>query len=98
MWSPPRWQGRIDTKVKTDGPACHGFWGGYRTTKALAWVIDLGYGQWMARCGNEVCNPTSLAAAKRQALAMAVGGIGDYEVSDPIGEYQELSAIIEARY
>ena len=29
---------------------------------------------------------------------MAVGGIGDYQVSDPIKEYQELSGIIEARY
>ena len=29
---------------------------------------------------------------------MAVGGIGDYQVSDPIKEYQELSAIIEDRY
>jgi hypothetical protein len=66
--------------------------------KPLAWVIDLGYGQWMARCGNEVCNPTNLAAAKKQALAMAVGGIGDYQVSDPIQEYQQLSAIIEDRY
>jgi hypothetical protein len=52
----------------------------------------------MARCGNEVCNPTNLAAAKRQALAMAVGGIGDYQVSDPIKEYKELSALIEDRY
>ena len=49
----------------------------------------------MARCGNEVCNPTNLAVAKRQALAMAVGGIGDYH---PINEYQELSAPIEDRY
>jgi hypothetical protein len=60
--------------------------------------MDLGYGQWMARCGNEVCNLTNLAEAKRQALAMAVGGIGDYPVSDPIREYQELSALIEDRY
>jgi hypothetical protein len=22
----------------TNVPACHGFWGGYRTTKAIAWV------------------------------------------------------------
>ena len=29
---------------------------------------------------------------------MAVGGIGDYQVSDPIKEYQELSALIEDRY
>jgi hypothetical protein len=79
-------------------PAKLGYWAGYRTIKALAWVIDLGYGQWIARCGNEVCNPTNLAEAKRQALAMAVGGTGDYQVSDPIKEYQELSAIIEDRY
>ena len=71
---------------------------GYRTTKALAWVINLGYGQWIARCGNDVCNPTNLAEAKRQALAMAVGGIGDYRVSDPIEESQQLSAIMESRY
>jgi hypothetical protein len=29
---------------------------------------------------------------------MAVGAIGDYQVSDPIKEYQELSAILEDRY
>jgi hypothetical protein len=29
---------------------------------------------------------------------MAVGGIGDYQVSDPINEFQRLSAIIEDRY
>jgi hypothetical protein len=88
----------VNPDIKTDVPAKLGFWAGYRTTKALAWVMDLGYGQWMARCGNEVCNPTNLAEAKRQALAMAAGGIGDYRVSDPIKEYQELSAIIEDQY
>jgi hypothetical protein len=88
----------VDPNIKTDVPAKLGHWAGYRATKALAWVIDLGYGQWMARCGNEVCNPTNLAEAKRQALAMAVGGIGDYQVSDPIKEYQELSALIEDRH
>jgi hypothetical protein len=77
---------------KTDMPASPGKWGGYRTTKALAWVMDVGYGKWMARCVNEVCNPTNLAEAKRQALAMAVGGIGDYEVSDPIKELHDLTA------
>jgi hypothetical protein len=41
----------VDPNFKTDVPASHGQWAGYRTTKALAWVIDLGYGQWMARCG-----------------------------------------------
>jgi hypothetical protein len=89
---------KVVGKSKTDVPAKLGHWGGYRTTKALAWVINLGYGQWIARCGNEVCNPTNLAEAKRQALAMAVGGIGDYQVSDPIRELQELSVIMEDRY
>jgi hypothetical protein len=87
-----------DPNLKTDVPAKLGHWAGYRTAKALAWVTDIGYGQWIARCGNEVCNPTNLAEAKRQALAMAVGGIGDYQVSDPIAESQQLSAIIEDRY
>ena len=26
----------------TNVPACHGFWGGYRTPKGMAWVIDVG--------------------------------------------------------
>jgi len=52
----------------------------------------------MARCGNEVCNPTGLAEAERQALAMAVGGMGDYRVAEAIREYQELSALIADRY
>ena len=71
--------------------------GGYRTTKALAWVIDLGYGQWMARCGNEVCNPTNLASAKRQALAMAKGACGDYVVSNPVAQLNGLTAILLER-
>ena len=25
----------------TNVPACHGFWGGYRTSKAIAWVIQV---------------------------------------------------------
>lgn len=76
----------VDPKVKSDVPAKLGHWAGYRTTKALAWVIEIG-GNWMARCGNEVCNPTNLATAKRQVLAMSVGGLGDYQVSDPIREH-----------
>jgi hypothetical protein len=88
----------VDPEAKTDVPASRGKWAGYRTSKALAWVMDVGYGRWMARCGNEVCNPTNLAEAKRQALAMAVGGIGDYQVSDPIKELHDLTAVMEDRY
>jgi len=87
----------VDPKVKTDTPASFGKWAGYRTTKALAWIMDVGHGHWVARCGNEICNPTNLAEAKRQALAMAVGGIGDYQVSNPIKELHDLAASIERR-
>ena len=82
----------MDPEIKTDVPASHGHWSGYRTTKALAWVIDLGYGHWMARCGNEVCNPTNLAAAKRQALAMAKDADGAYRIRDSVGHLNGLAA------
>ena len=34
----------------TNVPASHGQWGGYRTTKAVAWVIKIGSDAWLARC------------------------------------------------
>ena len=37
----------------TNVPASHGQWGGYRTTKAVAWVINIAPGQWLARCRDE---------------------------------------------
>ena len=57
----------------TNVPASHGQWGGYRTTKAFAWIIKLGSEAWVARCGDQICNPTSFKEAKSQALAMARG-------------------------
>ena len=59
---------------------------------SAAWVIDLGYGHWMARCENEVCNPTNLAAAKRQALAMAKDADGAYRIGDSVGHLNGLAA------
>ena len=35
----------------TNVPASHGQWGGYRTTRAIAWVINLAPNAWLARCG-----------------------------------------------
>jgi hypothetical protein len=81
----------------TTTPGKLGHWPGFRTKKALAWVIDVGHGKWMARCRNEACNLTNLAEAKRQALAMAAGGIGDYLVADPVMGLQQVSALIEDR-
>jgi hypothetical protein len=31
----------------TNVPASHGQWGGYRTTKAVSWVINIAPGQWL---------------------------------------------------
>jgi hypothetical protein len=73
-------------------PASHGQWGGYRTTKAVAWILKLGPDAWIARCGDHICNPTSFNKAKSQALAIARGAVGDYFVADPIRELNELQA------
>src|SRR6476620_5778425 len=56
----------------------HGQWGGYNTTKAIAWVFCVGPGKWLARCGDQACGPDSLNRAKANALAMAKGAAGDY--------------------
>ena len=72
--------------------ASHGQWGGYRTTKALAWIIKLESDAWVARCGNQICNPTSFNEAKSQALAMARGALGEYFVERPIRELNGLQA------
>lgn len=42
----------------TNVPASHGQWGGYRTTKAVAWVIKIGSDAWLARRGGEACGPS----------------------------------------
>jgi hypothetical protein len=78
----------------TNVPACHGFWGGYRTTKAIAWVIDLGVTKpaWMARCKDNCCGPLPLKDAKAAALAMAKGVSGDYRIIRPIEHLNGLAS------
>ena len=87
----------------TDGemspvPASHGQWGGYNTTRALAWVIRVAPNAWLARCGNQACGPSSFNKAKASALHMASGAIGDYFVSDPVRELNELQSNPSLRY
>jgi len=81
----------------TDGecthvPASHGQWGGYRTTKAVAWVISIVPGQWLARYRNEASGPSSFNEAKTNALAMARGACGDYFIENPIDHLNGLQA------
>jgi hypothetical protein len=76
----------------TNVPASYGQWGGYRTTKAVAWVINIASGQWLARCRNEVAGPSSFKDAKANALAMARGAHGDYFIENPIHHLNGLQA------
>jgi len=79
----------------TNVPASHGQWGGYRTTKAVAWVINIAPGQWLARCRNEASGPSSFNEAKANALAMARGAPGDYFIENPIDHLNGLQARLE---
>jgi hypothetical protein len=76
----------------TETPASHGQWGGYRTTKALAWVIRVAPSKWLARYADIVCGPLSLPKAKAAAIAMAKGRRGDYYVPSPIPHLNGLTA------
>ena len=76
----------------TNVPASHGQWSGYRTTKAVAWIIKLESDAWLARCGNQVCGPSCFSEAKANAFAMAKGAPGDYLVSNPIAHLNGLTA------
>jgi hypothetical protein len=51
-------------------PAKQGWWCGYNTTKARAWVINVGAAAWLARCGDQVTNPVSFSEAKTAAIGM----------------------------
>ena len=76
----------------TNTPASHGQWGGYRSTKALAWMVCVVPGKWLARHGNMVCGPLSLSKAKGAAMAMAKGRLGDYYLANPIAHLNGLTA------
>jgi hypothetical protein len=76
----------------TNVPASHGQWGGYRTTKAVASVINIAPGQWLARCRDEASGPSSFNEAKTNALAMARGACGDYFIENPIDHLNGLQA------
>jgi hypothetical protein len=66
--------------------------GGHRTAKAVAWVINIAAGQWLARCRNEASGPSSFNEAKANALAMARGAHSDYLIDNPIDHLNGLQA------
>ena len=65
--------------------------GGYRTLKAIAWVVQV-EGKWLARCKDQTSNPMPLNEAKAAAMAMAKGATGDYVVTNPISHLNEIAA------
>jgi hypothetical protein len=61
-------------------------------TKAVAWVINIARGQWLARFRDEASGPSSFDEAKANALAMARGAHGDYSIENPIDHLNGLQA------
>jgi len=83
---------KITNGELTNVPTSHGQWAGYRTTNAVAWIFKLEAKAWLARCGDQVCGPTSCGGAKAKAFAMAKGAYGDYFVRKPISHLNGLQA------
>jgi hypothetical protein len=83
---------KLTNGEQTNVPTCYGHWPGYRTSKAVASVIELVPGQWLARYRDQNCGPSSLREAKANALAMAKGAAGEYQISNPIAHLNGLTA------
>ena len=62
------------------------------TSKANAWLIGLGNGRWLARCGDQASGPCSLTLAKTEAMQMFKGAAGDYLVGNAITHLNGLQA------
>ena len=85
---------RLTNGEMTNVPASHGQWPGYRVSKAVAWVIDVGTEKpaCIARHKHQTTNPMQLQKAKKAAMAMAKGDCGDYAVRHPIAHLNGLAA------
>jgi hypothetical protein len=88
---------KVTDGEQTNVPASHGQWAGYRCTKAIAWVICVAPGRWLARLGDQACGPSPLHEAKANAVAMAKGAAGDYQVSNPIAHLNGLATRLLGR-
>jgi hypothetical protein len=64
--------------------------GSYRTTRAVAWLIGVGGGQWVARYRNKASKPMKLPKAKTYALEMVKGIRPGKVTADPIGRLLRL--------
>jgi hypothetical protein len=78
----------------TDGRgtnAWDGYRGGYRTTRAVAWLMGLDEGFWVVRYRNKASRPMKLNKAKTYAQEMVKGIRPGTIVTDPIADLHRLS-------
>ena len=58
--------------------------GGYRTTRAIAWLMGVGGGRWIVRYRNKASKPMRLPKARDYALEMVKGVWAGQTLIDPI--------------
>ena len=68
--------------------------GGYRTNRAVAWLMGIGNGRWIVRYRNKASRPMKLPAAKRYAVEMVKGIRPGRVVTDPIGDLNRMQAVL----
>jgi hypothetical protein len=83
----------------TDGtgtvvPTCHGYWAGYRTTRAIAWVICVKGGLWIARHKRRSSLPLPLSKAKAYALDLIDGIRDGVPVEDSVRHLLAMAAYV----
>ena len=64
--------------------------GGYRTTRAVAWLMGVGGGRWVARYRGKASTPMRLAKAKGYAIEMVKGIRPGKVITDPIRNLHHL--------
>jgi hypothetical protein len=64
--------------------------GGYRTTRAVAWLLGIGSGLWVVRYRDKASKPMKLPKAKTYALEMVKGVRPGKVIADQIGRLHRL--------
>jgi hypothetical protein len=66
----------------------------YRTNRAVAWLMGIGYGLWIVRYRNKASKPMKLPAAKKYAVETVKGIRPGRVVTDPIGDLNTMAAAL----
>jgi hypothetical protein len=70
--------------------AWDGYRGGYRTTRAVAWLMGIGGGRWVVRYRGKASRPMRLAKAKAYAIEMVKRIRPGKVITDPIRNLHRL--------